>query len=369
MDRTEKVGLGVAAAGHVLLFGAMSLGFLDSPNPVKLKQTPVEVSLVPDVALEAAAPASSEAPSERVSPEEGEPEDAAPPAAEPEPAPEPAPAPAPAPAPPPKPAPKPEPKPEPRPEPKPAPAKPAPKPAPPKPQPKPKPVPAPKPQPKPKPAVREAEQKAPAKPAAKPAPAKPAAKPAQKPAAQTGSGKASASKPSNATSDAKSSGKPAAKPAANRGSGATETAKAERPRGGRLGSDFLKGLSAEPSKARNSDAPPSAARVDGAALAAIQQAIARQIQPCADRQVDPGPGANQIVTTLNLRLNRDGTLSATPTMVRQRGVDEDNERYARRVVDLGIAAFKGCSPLKLPAEYYATANGGWSNINYNWKLR
>ena len=64
-----------------------------------------------------------------------------------------------------------------------------------------------------------------------------------------------------------------------------------------------------------------------------------------------------------------GTLSATPTMVRQRGVDDDNQRYARRVVDLGVAAFKGCSPLKLPAEYYATANGGWSNINYNWKLR
>jgi hypothetical protein len=58
-----------------------------------------------------------------------------------------------------------------------------------------------------------------------------------------------------------------------------------------------------------------------------------------------------------------------PTVVRQSGVDDDNQRYARRVVDLGVAAFKGCSPLKLPAEYYATANGGWSNINYNWKLR
>ena len=34
-----------------------------------------------------------------------------------------------------------------------------------------------------------------------------------------------------------------------------------------------------------------------------------------------------------------------------------------------IAAFKGCSPLKLPAEYYDTPNGGWNNINFNWKLR
>ncbi len=326
MERAEKIGLAGAVAGHVVLFGLLSVGFLDTPEPMKPKQAPVEVSLVKDVALEAAAPAATEPPSQAVAPETGEPEDAAPPVPEPQPRPEPAPQPAPAPAPRPEPAP-----------PKPAPPKPAPpKPAPPKPAPAPKPVPQPKPRPKPAPPAAE---KAPAK----PAPARPAVAAA-----------ASATR---------------APPAASKGAGKTPAATAARPRGGRLGSDFLKGLTAEPSKARDSDAPPSAARVDGKALAAIQQAIARQIQPCADRQVDPGPGANQIVTTLNLRLNRDGTLSATPTVVRQSGVDDDNRRYARRVVDLGIAAFKGCSPLKLPAEYYATANGGWSNINYNWKLR
>ena len=145
------------------------------------------------------------------------------------------------------------------------------------------------------------------------------------------------------------------------------TAAAARPRGSRLGDDFLKGLS--PEKSRSTNPNPPATRVGAQQAANIGSAIQRQIQPCADRQVDPGPGANQIVTTLNLRLNRDGTLAAVPTVVRQSGVDDDNQRYARRVVDLGITAFKGCSPLKLPAEYYATANGGWSNINYNWKLR
>lgn len=326
MERAEKIGLGVAAAGHVLLFGLLSVGFLDTPNPVKLKQNPVEVSLVKDVALEAAAPAAAEAPSQAVAPDVGEPEEAPPPAEAP-PEPVPAPVPEPAPAPRPQPAP-----------PKPAPPKPAPpKPAPPKPAPAPKPVPKPQPKPRPKPA-----------PAAEKAPAKPA--PAKQPSASSSSSKAKTP------------------PAASKGSGKTEKATAAKPRGSRLGNDFLKGLTAEKTSARESDAPP-AARVDGKALAAIQQAIARQIQPCADRQVDPGPGANQIVTALNLRLNRDGTLSATPTVVRQAGVNDDNRRYARRVVDLGIAAFKGCSPLKLPAEYYSTANGGWSNINYNWKLR
>ncbi|KQN91046.1 cell envelope biogenesis protein TolA [Sphingomonas sp. Leaf231] len=324
MERSEKIGLGVAVAGHALLFGVLSVGFLATPNPVKLKQNPVEVSLVKDVALEAAAPAQTEAPSQAVAPDVGEPEEAPPPAEAP-PQPAPAPVPEPAPQPVPKPAAKPAP-------PKPAPPKPAPKPAP-------APKPVPKPQPKPKPAP----------PAAEKAPSKPA--------------------PTKQDSAAASSSKAKTPPAASKGKGKTEAAKGERPRGSRLGSDFLKGLTAEKSNAKPNDAPPAAARVDGKALAAIQQAIARQIQPCADRQVDPGPGANQIVTTLNLRLNRDGTLSATPTVVRQNGVDDDNRRYARRVVDLGVAAFKGCSPLRLPAEYYSTANGGWSNINYNWKLR
>lgn len=360
MDRAEKVGLGIAVAGHVALFGALSLGFLDTPNPAILKPKPIEVSLVPEVALEAAAPQASEAPSTSVAPETGEPADSPPPA--------PAPAPAPVPVPVPKPAPRAEPKPVPKPEPKPV-SKPEPKPVPkpaPKPEPKPQPRPAPKPIDKPKPVEKP-------KPAAKPQPApKAAPKPAPKVAAAPA--KTTARSPSSSAGTAASASKgtaakPATKPAAKPGTGANQTATAAKPRGGRLGNDFLKGLTAEPSKAPPSDAPPAAAKIDGKALAAIVQAIARQIQPCADRQVDPGPGANQIVTTLNLRLNRDGTLAATPTVVRQTGIDDENERYARRVVDLGVAAFKGCSPLHLPAEYYATANGGWSNINYNWKLR
>ncbi|EZP49318.1 hypothetical protein [Sphingomonas sp. RIT328] len=336
MDRAERIGLGIAVVGHVVLFGLLSVGFLATPNPEKLQQTPMEVSLVPDVALEASAPQAVTPPAQSVAPDAGAPEDAAPPAPAEEPAPEPEPAP---PAPQPEPAP---PKPTP---PKPAPAKPAPaKPAPPKPAPKPAPAPKPVPaKPKPRPA------EAPAKPApAKPAKAAPAA-PAK-----------SAAKPSS------SAAKPA-KPAAAKGSGSSESSKAARPRGSRLGDDFLAGLSSDPSPSKST--APRAAKIDGRAMASIVQAIARQIQPCADRQVNPGPGANEIVTTLNLRLNEDGTLAATPRMVRQSGVTDENERYKQRVVDLGIAAFKGCAPLKLPAEYYSTPSGGWNNINFQWKLQ
>lgn len=351
MERSEKVGLGVAGAGHLILFGLLSVGFLSTPNPEKLKQQPIDVSLVKDVGLEAAAPQAVEEPAQSIAPETGEPDDAAPPAPE-EPAPAPAPEPAPAP---------------PQPQPKPAPPEPAPKPAPkPKPAP-PKPAPAPKPaeKPKPKPKTDPAAERAAAqKAAAKEAAEKKAAAAAKAKAAAEAKAKAAADAKAKAAADAKAKAAAAEKA---RGSGSDSESKSARPRGGRLGDDFLKGLTSEPSKSRSQ--APRAAKIDATALASIVQAIARQIQPCADRQVDPGPGANEIVTTLNLRLNENGTLAATPTMVRQTGVTAQNERYAQRVRDLGIAAFKGCSPLKLPPEYYDTPNGGWNNINFKWKLR
>lgn len=341
MDRTEKIGLGVAIVGHAVLFGLLSVGFLATPNPAKLQEQPIEISLVPDVALEATAPQSVTPPAESIAPDVGAPEDAAPPPPE-----EAEPAPTPAPPPP-----APQPKPAPKPEPKPVPAKPTPS------KPEPKPVAKPTPAPKPKPVQKPTPAKpAPAKSApAKPAPAKSAAKP---------SASASASK-SPSRSAAASSAK--AKPAAAKGTGSTESSTKARPRGSRLGDNFLKGLSDQPSPSKSE--APRAARIDARAMASIVQAIARQIQPCADRQVNPGPGANQIVTKLNLRLNEDGTLAATPRQVGQTGVDDENRRYSQRVADLGVAAFKGCSPLKLPAEFYSTPNGGWNNINYSWQLR
>jgi len=326
MDRAERIGLGIAVAGHVVLFGLLSVGFLAPPEPAKPLQPSVEVSLVKDVALEATAPQTVTPPAQSVAPDKGAPEDAAPPAPAKE-----APAEQPVPAPP-------------------RPAPPPPRPAPPQPAPQPKPVPAPRPAPAPKPQPKPpAAERAPAK----PAPAKPSpAAPVRAAPAKTATAAAAPAK---------------AKPAAAKGTGTSETAKTARPRGSRLGADFLQGLTSDPSP--STATAPRAAKVDARAMASIVQAITRQIQPCADRQVNPGPGANEIVTTLDLRLNRDGTLAATPRMVRQSGVSDENDRYRQRVVDLGVAAFKGCSPLKLPAEYYSTPAGGWNNIYFNWKLQ
>ena len=324
-DRSVQAGVVLAAVGHVGLLVLLSLARGPREPRVWPEPTPLEVSLVTEVTPEAQAPADPTPPAPSIAPEVGAPEEAAP-----------APVPVPEPA---KPAP-----PEPTPA-RPAPARPAPaKPAPPQPVAV-KPAPAPKPAPvklapaRPAPAAKPAAAKPQATAAAKPAPARPTARPSR----------LAGLIPSTAA-------------------GTNPAATAARPRGRRLGDNFLAGLSADPPERRPSAAAP-AAKVGSYPTASIVGAIARQIQPCADRQVNPGPGANRITTILNIRLNPDGSLAATPTEVRQSGVDDENDRYAQRVVDLGVAAFKGCSPLKLPSEYYRTGNGGWSNINYQWKLR
>lgn len=108
--------------------------------------------------------------------------------------------------------------------------------------------------------------------------------------------------------------------------------------------------------------------MDAAAAQNIAQLISRQIQPCANRQIDPGPGANEISVTLNLRLTRTGSLARPPQVVRTRGVTPFNEKYEQRVKDLAIAAYTGCSPLRgLPPELYDVPRG-WSNINMTYRL-
>lgn len=105
MDRTEKVGLGVAIVGHVVVFGALSLGFFTGTTPPPPPPPSIDVSLVDKVGLQATAPKAVIPPAQSKAPELGAPEDApAAPAAESEPDPAP-PKPQPKAAPPPKPAP------------------------------------------------------------------------------------------------------------------------------------------------------------------------------------------------------------------------------------------------------------------------
>jgi len=115
IDRREGAGIGVAVIGHVALFGVLSVGFLATPNPVKLEATPIEISITDEVGLKSEAPViNREAPAEKLAEVPGPVEpDTPPPAPQPDPQPIARPDPTPpksAPAPAPKPQPKAEPK-------------------------------------------------------------------------------------------------------------------------------------------------------------------------------------------------------------------------------------------------------------------
>jgi outer membrane biosynthesis protein TonB len=124
-------------------------------------------------------------------------------------------------------------------------------------------------------------------------------------------------------------------------------------------------------RASNPPGRPAAATISAQDLSSIRAAIARQIQPCANRQPNPGLGANRITVTLNLRLRPDGSFASAPSLVpgRTTGVDSENGRYVERVGDLIVAAARACSPFRgLPSQFYQTAQGGWRNININYRL-
>lgn len=137
--------------------------------------------------------------------------------------------------------------------------------------------------------------------------------------------------------------------------------------GSLLDDDFRKGLSQTPS--RSKAVVPPAAAMSGQAAADIGSAIKRQVQPCADRQVNPGPGASRIVVTIRLTLNRDGSLAGRPTIDDgDGGVDDENGRYVDAVHRNAIATFTGCAPLKgLPPELYDVPRG-WKVFKLRYKL-
>jgi outer membrane biosynthesis protein TonB len=55
MDRADAAGFGIAAAGHVALLAALSVGFAVSKMP-EIRSTPIEVAFVDEVGLESTSP-------------------------------------------------------------------------------------------------------------------------------------------------------------------------------------------------------------------------------------------------------------------------------------------------------------------------
>lgn len=291
MERAEKIGLGVATAGHVLLFGLLSVGFLATPNPLKLNSPPMDVSLVDEIDLKSMAPqVSTQPPPPSVAPEEGPTEDAAP-----APAPEPTPAPAP---------------------------KPERTPAPPPPKPAPSKKDVPKAAPKPKPA--------PDKPAQKPKPTPPKPKPA---AAAPAPPPQKAKAPPKASAPARASGQ----------------GKADKPKGSLLGKDFLKGIDTE-SDAPRKPAPPPAAAMGPAQKSALDAEIRRQVKPYW--KAPTGADVEQLRTFVDVQLGRDGAIQGSPQIFDTTGVTPSNRAQVKLHQELAMRAIRLAAPFKLPADLY-----------------
>ena len=305
MERAEKIGLGVATAAHVLLFGLLSAGFLSTPNPLKLNSPPMDVSLVDEVALKSAAPQiSTQPPPPSVAPDKGPTEDA-----------------------------KPAPEPEPQPEPAPAPAKAQPRPTP--PPPKPVKESPPKPQEKPAPAKKEV-TKTPAKP--KPAPEKPAPK-----------AKAAPEKPKAAAAPAKTS-KSTEKPKSTTTARASGQGKADKPKGSLLGKDFLKGIDTSADAPRKV-APPPAATMGAAQKAALDRVISEQIYP--HLRLPSGADVEQLIAILDVKLDQNGRVVGRPSVIDVQGETASNRPQVSVYKERAIQAVMAASPFRnLPDEYY-----------------
>lgn len=117
--------------------------------------------------------------------------------------------------------------------------------------------------------------------------------------------------------------------------------------GSRIGDDFLSGEAAgEPSNDRGSPAD-----VFGPAeRASLLQAIARQLRPHWNAPV--GPDAEQLVTIVRFRLNRDGSLAGTPQVIDQKGINPTNQAQASRHAEQAIRAVRLAAPFDLPERYY-----------------
>ena len=139
------------------------------------------------------------------------------------------------------------------------------------------------------------------------------------------------------------------------------------PRASRIGDDFLKGIGEAPSRS-NAPPKPAAPTFSAQARASVGSAILRQVQPCADRQPYIGEGANQVRLRVNLKLARSGRLIRPPTILGLSGDPDLRSRYGDLLEDQVRRIFAECTPLRLPAELYDTADGGWNDFTFTYRV-
>jgi outer membrane biosynthesis protein TonB len=128
----------------------------------------------------------------------------------------------------------------------------------------------------------------------------------------------------------------------------------------RVGADFLSGV--EGAAAQSGSGAP--AQLTGPVRSALSAAITRQLKP--KWNPPDGADADRLVTVLSWNLNKDGSLSGRPQVVRQTGVTDANRAQAERHAEQAIRAVQLAAPFDLPADYY----DGWKRISsFSFDLR
>jgi outer membrane biosynthesis protein TonB len=188
-----------------------------------------------------------------------------------------------------------------------------------------------------------------------PRPAPPARKP---PAPPQRTERREAAKPAPAPA-AKANPKPTTKSAPARATPKADPKPATKVGGSRLGADFLEGMNSSEGSSRSSPAAQIGPRVQ----ASLASAITRQLKP--HWQAPQGADADQLVTIVRFRLNRDGSLSGSPTIVRQSGVTSANEAQKERHAEQAIRAVRLAAPFNLPEEFYE----GWKTVTSQFDRR
>lgn len=128
-----------------------------------------------------------------------------------------------------------------------------------------------------------------------------------------------------------------------------------------MGDNFLAGMG---DSTRTSETRAPAGAVGAGERASLLQAITREVKP--RWQPPSGPDVDQLVSKIRFRLNRDGSLSGTPTLVNQRGVNDINRTQAGRHGEQAIRAVQLAAPFNLPERYY----DAWKTVtlDFDWKL-
>lgn len=193
-----------------------------------------------------------------------------------------------------------------------------------------RPAPTPKPTPTPTP-----------KPTSKP---RPTPKPTSKPKPRPTTKQPSSSKPKPSTA------KPVSKPASKPGGGS------------RIGKDFLGGAG---SSTTSKETRPPASAIGASVKNSLFGSVTRQIKP---HWTPPsGPDVEKIVTKVRFKLNSDGSLSGTPSVVSQTGINATNKAQAQRHGEQAVRAVRLAAPFNgLPDQYY----NAWKTvtITFDWKL-